>query len=89
MSPGSKPNDRLSRTHQPGETPRLEELVREVVANQPLVDVHTHLCPPSFGSPLAGRGAKADPDGLLLWGIDELVTYHYFVCDGFRVVPPS
>jgi hypothetical protein len=75
--------DRLSRT------PKLEELVRDVVSNQPLVDVHTHLCPPTFGSPLAGRGGQADPDGLLLWGIDELITYHYLVCEVFRVVPAS
>ena len=75
--------DRLSRT------PSLEELVRDIVGSQPLVDVHTHLCPPTFGSPLAGRGGKADPDGLLLWGIDELVTYHYLVCEVFRVVPPA
>ena len=75
--------DRLSRA------PKLDELVRDVVGNQPLVDVHTHLCPPTFGSPLAGRGANADPDGLLLWGIDELVNYHYLVCEVFRVVPPS
>jgi hypothetical protein len=75
--------DRLSRT------PSLEELVRDAVGSQALVDIHTHLCPPTFGSPLAGRGGKADPDGLLLWGIDELVTYHYLVCEVFRVVPPA
>jgi hypothetical protein len=75
--------DRLSRT------PSFEESVRDIVSSQPLVDVHTHLCPPTFGSPLAGRGSKADPDGLLLWGIDELVTYHYLVCEVFRAVPPS
>jgi hypothetical protein len=75
--------DRISRA------PKLEELVVDVVRNQDLVDVHTHLCPPAFGTPLAGRGGKADPNGLLLWGIDELVTYHYLVCEVFRVVPPS
>lgn len=75
--------DRLSRATS------FEEQVGEIVASQPLVDVHTHLSPPTFGSPLAGREGKADPDGLLLWGIDELVTYHYLVCEVFRVVPPS
>ena len=75
--------DRLSRT------PKLDELVREIVTSQPLVDVHTHLCPPTFGSPLSGRGGTADPNGLLLWGIDELITYHYLVCEVFRVVPAS
>jgi hypothetical protein len=80
--------DRLSRTPAAAD-PSLAEFVREVVASQPLVDVHTHLSPPTFGSPLAGRGGKTDPDGLLLWGIDELVTYHYLVCEVFRVVPPA
>ena len=67
----------------------LDALVREIVRTHDVVDVHTHLCPPTFGSPLAGRGGKADPKGLLLWGIDELVTYHYLVCEVFRVVPPA
>ncbi|MGE3241798.1 MAG: hypothetical protein AB7G28_03480 [Pirellulales bacterium] len=89
MSPGPKSNDRASRPQRPEDAPRLAELVRDAVANQPLVDVHTHLCPPTFGSPLPGRGGKLDPDGLLLWGIDELITYHYLVCEVFRVVPPS
>src|SRR3989304_1766891 len=75
--------DRLSRT------PKLEVLVREIVSNQPLVDVHTHLYPPTFGSPLSDRGGSTDPDGLLLWGIDDLVTYHYLVCEVFRAVPPA
>ncbi len=81
--------DRLSRTPSREDSPSLEELVRNVVASQPLVDVHTHLCPPTFGSPLAGRGTTADPNGLLLWGIDELITYHYLVCEVFRVFPAS
>ena len=68
--------------------PKLQELVGEIVRQQAVVDVHTHLCPPTFGTPLGGRG-KADPNGLLLWGIDELVTYHYLVCEVYRVVPPA
>jgi hypothetical protein len=67
----------------------LDAMVNDAVMNQAVVDVHTHLCPPTFGSPLAGRGGKADPNGLLLWGIDELVTYHYLVCEVYRVVPPA
>jgi hypothetical protein len=80
--------DRHSRTPHIA-VPKLEELVREIVASQPLVDLHTHLSPPTFGSPLAGRGGNADPNGLLLWGIDELVTYHYLVCEVFRAVPAT
>jgi hypothetical protein len=37
----------------------------------PVVDVHTHLFMPSLGS-------------LGLWGIDELVTYHYLEAELFR-----
>lgn len=38
------------------------------------VDIHTHLFDPAFGK-------------LLLWGIDELVTYHYLVAEVFRARP--
>lgn len=38
----------------------------------PIVDIHTHLYAPQFGK-------------LLLWGIDELLTYHYLVAEFFRV----
>src|SRR5262245_8512167 len=75
--------DRLARA------PKLQELVGEIVRQQAVVDVHPHLYPPSFGTPLAGRSGKPDPNGLLLWGIDELITYHYLVCEVFRVAPPS
>ena len=30
-----------------------------------------------------------DPSGLLLWGSDELLTYHYLVAEVYRVVPAS
>jgi len=62
--------------------------VRQAIMQQPVWDMHTHLYPPGFGSPLAGSGAASDPKGLLLWGIDELLTYHYLVAEVFRVVPP-
>ena len=48
--------------------------VNAAVARQPIVDMHTHLYPPSFGSPMAGPRGKSDPAGLLLWGVDELLT---------------
>ena len=35
----------------------------------------------------AAAATAADPKGLLLWGIDELLTYHYLVAEVFRVVP--
>jgi len=45
--------------------------VEDVLAATPFVDIHTHLFPASFG-------------GLLLWGIDELLTYHYLEAELFR-----
>lgn len=62
----------------------VEKAVRETV----VWDFHTHLYPSSFGTPL-GRDTKHDPNGLMLWGIDELVTYHYLIAELFREVPVS
>ena len=45
--------------------------IENVVMSTPLLDIHTHLYPPAF------------PD-LLLWGVDELLTYHYLVAEVFR-----
>ncbi len=64
-------------------------VVRDVISSQPVVDMHTHLYPPSFGTPVANATGKTDPAGLMLWGIDELVTYHYLIAEVFRVVPPG
>jgi len=49
----------------------LQRNVWEAVQQAPVIDIHTHLYPPSFGS-------------LCLWGIDELVNYHYLVAELFR-----
>ncbi|HEY1239243.1 MAG TPA: glucuronate isomerase [Bryobacteraceae bacterium] len=46
-------------------------MVEEVLEATPFVDIHTHLFPPEFG-------------GLGLWGIDELLTYHYLEAELFR-----
>eukprot|EP00933_Yihiella_yeosuensis_P043273 TRINITY_DN38015_c0_g1_i1.p1 TRINITY_DN38015_c0_g1~~TRINITY_DN38015_c0_g1_i1.p1 ORF type:complete len:294 (-),score=47.52 TRINITY_DN38015_c0_g1_i1:619-1500(-) len=48
--------------------------VREEVRDVEVIDVHTHLLPPSHGK-------------LMLWGIDELLTYHYLVSEYFMVAP--
>jgi hypothetical protein len=45
--------------------------VEEAVARTPVSDIHTHLYDPAFGK-------------LLLWGVDELLTYHYLVSESFR-----
>jgi len=39
-----------------------------------LVDIHTHLFDPGM-------------DSIMLWGIDELLTYHYLVAEVFRARP--
>ncbi len=45
--------------------------VERVLARTPVTDMHTHLYSPQFG-------------GLLLRGIDDLLTYHYLVAEMFR-----
>ena len=47
---------------------------RSAVVQTNITDVHTHLFPPSHGN-------------LLLWGADELITYHYLVAELFTVAP--
>src|SRR5437764_1786173 len=47
--------------------------------------MHTHLEPPTFGTTLGGRSGRSDAKGMLLWGVDELLTYHYLVAEVFRV----
>lgn len=49
----------------------LRREVPKVVASTPIIDIHTHLYDPAFGD-------------LLLWGIDDLLVYHYLVAEGFR-----
>lgn len=55
---------------------QIPAVVGEVFATQPVVDMHTHLYPPAFGP-------------MMLWGIDELLTYHYLVAEVYRVVPAT
>ena len=52
----------------PGE---IETTVADVLERTPFIDIHTHLFDPSFGR-------------LSLWGIDELLTYHYLEAELFR-----
>ncbi len=52
--------------------PKIETHVNQAMDLVPVFDVHTHLYDPSFG--------------LTLWGIDELLTYHYLVAETLRVV---
>src|SRR5262249_37790556 len=45
--------------------------------------------PPGFGTPVANASGRTDPNGLMLWGLDELITYHYLIAEVYRVVPPE
>ncbi len=67
----------------------IEPAVIRALAEQPIVDMHTHLYPPSFGTPVDNATGRVDPAGLMLWGVDELVTYHYLVAEVYRVVPAT
>ena len=67
----------------------LSEAVGRALNAQPIVDMHTHLYPPTFGTPVPNATGQTDPAGLMLWGIDELVTYHYLVAEVYRVAPAS
>ena len=50
---------------------QLAARVNTTVSQTPVYDIHTHLYDPAFGS-------------LLLYGIDDLLTYHYLVANVFR-----
>ena len=52
----------------------VDAVVARCVRDVEAIDVHTHLLPPTHGN-------------LLLWGIDELLTYHYLVAELFMVMP--
>lgn len=60
----------------------IAQAVTAAVDSQPITDLHTHCYTPKFG-------ASPTPGGLLLWGIDELVTYHYLIAEVYRIVPSS
>ncbi|MFA5238661.1 MAG: glucuronate isomerase [Phycisphaerae bacterium] len=53
---------------------KLASQVSKIIDETPIADIHTHIYSESFGD-------------LLLWGIDELLTYHYLVAELFRYKP--
>jgi len=59
-------------TYSRGEEDAIRDAVQRIVADTPITDMHTHLYAPAFG-------------GLLLSGIDELLTYHYLIAEALRV----
>jgi hypothetical protein len=50
---------------------QIPSAVQDILTAMPCIDMHTHLYPPGFGS-------------LGLWGIDQLLTYHYLEAEFFR-----
>lgn len=49
----------------------LSHWIDDAVTSTPVYDIHTHLYPANFGP-------------LMLWGIDELLTYHYLIGESIR-----
>src|SRR3954453_5976723 len=54
-----------------GKAQTMASQVEKIVAQTPVNDIHPHLYDPAFGD-------------LLLWGIDDLLVYHYLVAETFR-----
>jgi hypothetical protein len=50
---------------------QIDAWVDDAMASTPVYDLHTHLYPPNFAP-------------LMLWGIDELLTYHYLIGESIR-----
>ncbi len=55
------------------ERDRIYESVNKAIEEARITDIHTHIYSSNFGE-------------LLLWGIDELLTYHYLVAETMRWV---
>jgi hypothetical protein len=57
---------------------QIHSAVEEVLSSTQFIDIHTHLFSPAFGK-------------IGLWGIDELLTYHYLEAEFFRSssMPPE
>lgn len=53
------------------ELKKIRQTVENAVNDAPVFDLHTHLFAPEFGA-------------LNLWGIDELLNYHYLIAEFFR-----
>jgi len=49
----------------------LDQALSDTLSNTPIIDLHTHIYSTDFGE-------------LLLWGADELVTYHYLIAEVCR-----
>jgi hypothetical protein len=67
-SPTRKDGSSSARRLKPDQIPSE---VQDVLASTSFIDIHTHLFSPAFGK-------------VGLWGIDELLTYHYLEAEFFR-----
>jgi len=67
-SPSRKDPSPSARRIKPAE---IADEVQDLVASTQVIDIHTHLFSPAFGK-------------IGLWGIDELLTYHYLEAEFFR-----
>ena len=61
----------LSATDSPIAQDQITSVVEQVLRETQFIDIHTHLFSPAFRT-------------LGLWGIDELLTYHYLEAEFFR-----
>src|SRR5207248_5865101 len=67
-SPNRKEVPSSARRIKPAE---IADEALDVLASTQVIDIHTHLYSPAFGR-------------IGLWGIDELLTYHYLEAEFFR-----
>jgi hypothetical protein len=61
----------MKSTSRSGAALDIPTIVQQAVHSTPVDDIHTHLYDRAFGE-------------LLLWGIDDLLVYHYLVAEAFR-----
>ncbi len=59
------------KAHSAPDVARIRNFVSRAVSETKITDIHTHIYAPEFG-------------GLLLWGIDDLLVYHYMVAEALR-----
>jgi len=67
----SKTDNRSTQPARLTDKAELRQQVEEVINRTPVIDIHTHLFAPEFGE-------------MNLFGIDELLTYHYLIAETFR-----
>jgi hypothetical protein len=63
--------DRVLQSELLTESSQLRREVETIVKTTPVIDIHTHVFPPEFGA-------------MCLFGIDDLLTYHYLIAEMFR-----